>query len=91
MVHEVTVKVTAGVKDIRDGRKTVNMIYCLMENFPLGVHFLYQCTLQLAGLYFCVVKRIISEYVLNFRGTLSLSSLSARYDYTSETLHSIRS
>lgn len=67
MVHEVTVKVTAGVKDIRDGRKTVNMIYCLMENFPLGVHFLYQCTLQLAGLYFCVVKRVISEYVLNFR------------------------
>lgn len=39
MVHEVTVKVTAGVKDIQDGRKTVNMIYCLMENFPLGVHF----------------------------------------------------
>lgn len=54
-----------------------------------GCAFLKSCTLQLAGLYFCVVKRIISEYVLNFRGTLSLSSLSARYDYLSETLQAL--
>lgn len=55
MVHEVTVKVLAGVKDIQDGRKTVNMIYCLMENFSLGVDFLNQCTTYLAGLlYVCV-------------------------------------
>lgn len=50
MVHEITVKVLAEVKDIQDGRKTVNMIYCLMENFSLGVHFLNQCTTYLAGL-----------------------------------------
>lgn len=41
MVYEVIVKVIVGVKDIRDGRKIVNMIYCLMENFFLGVYFLY--------------------------------------------------
>ncbi|XP_048737624.2 thyroid adenoma-associated protein homolog isoform X2 [Ostrea edulis] len=36
MIEEVTVKVTAEVKDIQTGRETVNMIYCLMENFKLG-------------------------------------------------------
>lgn len=50
MVHEITVKVLAEVKDIQDGRKTVNMIYCLMENFSLGVDFFNQCTTYLAGL-----------------------------------------
>lgn len=72
MVHEVTVKVLAGVKDIQDGRKTVNMIYCLMENFSLGVDFLNQCTTYLAGLLcvcVCVVKRVIEEYIfLKFQG-----------------------
>lgn len=66
MLHEITVKVLAGVKDIQDSRKTVNMIYCLMENFSLGVHFLNQCTTYLAGLLYvcvCFVKRVIEEYI----------------------------
>lgn len=41
MIEEVTVKVTAEVKDIQTGRETVNMIYCLMENFKLGDYLKY--------------------------------------------------
>lgn len=38
MVQEVTLKVMSEVKDTETGRQTINMIYCLMENFALGLY-----------------------------------------------------
>lgn len=38
MVQEVTLKVMSEVKDTETGRRTINMIYCLMENFALGLY-----------------------------------------------------
>ena len=38
MVQAVTLKVMSEVKDTETGRQTINMIYCLMENFALGLY-----------------------------------------------------
>nr|XP_022332415.1 thyroid adenoma-associated protein homolog isoform X4 [Crassostrea virginica] len=67
MVQEVTLKVMSEVKDTETGRRTINMIYCLMENFALGE----QCLTQVFFPVFQFLSRALELFMVAKRSDLS--------------------
>ncbi|XP_061173065.1 tRNA (32-2'-O)-methyltransferase regulator THADA-like [Saccostrea echinata] len=76
MKEEVRIKIAEEVKDVLAARQTVNMIYCLMENFTLGE--------QCLSLIFLPVLKYLTRALAKFLATKS-SDLSPVED--NEVMH----